>query len=68
MKRLLTGRGIFALAVLLSSILLVVYYETRPRIAPGQAPLADISSIDTLHAQFNKDAGKTRLIILVSPT
>jgi len=61
-------RSMLALAVLLVGVLLVLYLETRPRIAPGQAPLTDIQNIDTLRAQFNQDSGKTRLILLVGPT
>jgi hypothetical protein len=30
--------------------------------------LHDLSSVDVLRAQFNQDAGKTRLILLLSPT
>lgn len=68
MNRFLSKSAILILAILLAGILLAIYFETRPRLAPGQAPLADISSIETLRTQFNQDAGKTRLIILVSPT
>ena len=67
-NRFLSKRTIIALAVVLVSIFLVVYIETRPRLAPGQAPLADISNIGALRTQFNEDVGKTRLIILLSPT
>jgi len=68
MNRFLTKRNVFALAVLLAAILLAIYNETRPRIAPGQAPLTDISNIETLRTQFNRDVGQTRLILLLSPT
>jgi hypothetical protein len=68
MNRFRSKRNIFTLTVLLAAIFLAIYFETRPRLAPGQAPLADISNIETLRTQFNQDAGKTRLVILVSPT
>jgi hypothetical protein len=68
MNRVLSKRSIFVLAVLLAFLLFVIDFETRPRLVPGQAPLADISNIETLRTQFNQDVGKTRLIILVSPT
>jgi hypothetical protein len=68
MNKFLPKRSIFVVLVLLATILLSIYVETRPRIAPGQEPLTDIQNIESLSAQFNKDAGKTRLIILVSPT
>ena len=61
-------RSNFALIILLVAILLGIYLGTRPRLVPGQAPLADISTIATLRMQFNQDAGKTRLILLASPT
>ncbi len=68
MNRFLSKRSVFVLVVLLVGLLFVIDLATRPRLAPGQAPLADISNIETLRIQFNKDNGKTRLIILVSPT
>ena len=68
MNRFLSKRNILILAVILAGILLVTYFETRPRLAPGQAPLTDISNIEALRTQFNQDVGQTRLIILVAPT
>lgn len=35
---------------------------------PGAPTLTDISSVDTLKAGFNRDAGKTRIVLLLSPT
>jgi hypothetical protein len=68
MNRFLSKRNILILTVLLAAIVLAFYFENRPRMAPGQAPLSDILDIETLRTQFNQDAGETRLIILVSPT
>jgi hypothetical protein len=68
MSKFLSKRSIVVFLVLLGTLLLGVYVQTRPRLAPGQKPLTDIQNIETLRAQFNKDAGKARLIILVSPT
>jgi hypothetical protein len=68
MNRFLSKRSLLALAVLISGVFLAVYFETRPRLAPGQEPLTDIQNIETLRTQFNRDVGETRLIILVSPT
>ena len=68
MNRFLSKRSIFVLLFLLSAILLGTYLETRPRIAPGQGPLKDIQNIASLRTQFNQDAGKTRLILILSPT
>ena len=63
-----TGKPVLGIIILLVVILLGIYWETRPRLAPGQAPLTDIQNIETLRTQFNQDIGKTRLILLVSPT
>jgi hypothetical protein len=68
MNKLLSKRSLLVALVLLVIVLFGLYLETRPRIAPGQEPLTDIQNIATLRAQFNQDVGKTRLILLVSPT
>jgi len=68
MNKYLSKRNIFVVIFLLATVLLGVYLETRPRLAPGQEPITDIQNIETLRVQFNSDVGKTRLIILVSPT
>jgi hypothetical protein len=68
MNRLLSKRTIIVIAVFLVSVLIAVYVETRPRLAPRQEPLTDIASIETLRTQFNRDAGFPRLILLASPT
>ncbi len=68
MSKFLSKRSIVVFLVLLGALLLGVYVQTRPRLAPGQKPLTDIQNIETLRAQFNNDMGKTRLILLVSPT
>jgi hypothetical protein len=54
--------------VLLAGIFTVIYLENQPRMVPEQELLTDIQNIETLRTQFSRDAGKTRLIILVSPT
>jgi hypothetical protein len=68
MNKFLSKRSVVIFIVFLTAIVLTIYLETRPRLAPGQAPLTDIQSVETLRAQFNQDVGQTRLIILVSPT
>ena len=68
MDRSFRAGGLIVLLVLLLSTLLALYVASRPRLAPGQEPLVDLHSIDTLRSQFNRDAGQTRLILLVSPT
>lgn len=36
--------------------------------ADGMGPLEDIQDVGQLEARFNADAGKPRLVMLVSPT
>ena len=64
----LSKRSSLAIIILIIAILVGIYLETRPRIAPGQEPLTNIQNIETLRNQFNQDAGQTRLILLVAPT
>jgi hypothetical protein len=64
----LSKRSSIAITILIIALLIGIYLETRPRIVPGQEPLADIQNIETLRNQFNQDAGQTRLILLVAPT
>ena len=64
----LSKRSSIAIIILIIALLVGIYVETRLRIAPGQKPLTDVQNIETLRTQFNQDAGKTRLIILVAPT
>lgn len=68
MNQFLSKRSVFLLIILLVGLLFVIDWRTRPRAVTGQVPFADIQNIETLRAQFNQDVGKTRLIILVSPT
>ena len=67
-NRSLSKRGLFVLIVILASAFWVIYPMAQPQLAQGQKPLTDINDIETLRAQFNRDASTSRLIILVSPT
>lgn len=40
----------------------------QPQVAARQKPLTDIDSIETLRAQFNRDAGLIRLVVFLVPT
>jgi hypothetical protein len=68
MKHFLSKRNLLALAAFLIGGLLVIYFGSQSQLASGRKPLTDIQSIETLRTQFNRDAGKTRLIMLLSPT
>jgi hypothetical protein len=47
---------------------LASYLDNRLQPATENTPLAEIRNIKMLRDQFNRDAGKTRLILLMSPT
>jgi hypothetical protein len=68
MNKYLSKRNIFVVVILLATALLGIYVQARTRLALGQEPITDIQNIETLRTHFNRDTGKTRLIILVSPT
>lgn len=68
MHKLLSKRNVIVFTVLIAALLLGLYIENPSQTAPGQEPLTDIQNTDTLRTQFNRDVGKTRLIILVAPT
>jgi hypothetical protein len=67
MKLSLSKRSLLALAALLVGALVVIYSGPQAQFAPME-PLTGVQSIETLRTQFNHDAGKIRLIMLLSPT
>lgn len=67
-NQFLSKRNVLALVVLLIGVLLVIYFEPASQLASEKEPLKEIQSIETLRTQFNRDMGKTRLILLLSPT
>lgn len=68
MKRFSIIRGVVVGAIFLASVWLAIYLDNQRQPAPAPTGLIEIKDIKTLRAQFNDDAGKTRLILLVSPT
>jgi hypothetical protein len=67
-KPFLSKRNLLALATLTISIILAIHFKPQDQSAVARKPLTDIQDIETLRGQFNRDAGKTRLILLLSPT
>jgi hypothetical protein len=67
-KTFLSKRNLLVLAALSISVLLVLQVKPQDQLAAARKPLTEIQSIETLRSQFNRDAGKTRLILLLSPT
>ena len=68
MNKLLSKRNVIGFIILIVAILLGTYIENRPKVSSGQESLTDIQNIETLRTQFNQDVGKTRLILIASPT
>ena len=68
MNHFLSKRNLLALTALLIGGLLVIYFGSQSQLVSERKPLTDIRSIETLRTQFNRDAGKTRLIMLMVPT
>ena len=49
----------------------MLWYLYGPRtVPPGQPPLARLNTagLETMRADFNRDADRTRIILLLSPT
>ena len=67
-NRSFSTRGLILVLTFIILAVSVIYVLSIPHPMPVTAPLTDLQSIDALRAQFNQDAGKTRLILLVSPT
>ena len=66
--RLRAATFVYVIAVLAGAML---WYFFGPRqVPPGQPPLATLSasSLEALRADFNRDADRTRVILLLSPT
>jgi hypothetical protein len=68
MKQFFSKRNLLALTALLIGGLLVIYFGSRSQPVSERKPLTEIQSIETLRTQFNRDVGKTRLILLMVPT
>ena len=68
MKIFSSMRVITVGAILLVGIWMVIYLDTRLQPVTEDTPLVVIKDIKTLRAQFDRDTGKTRLILLLSPT
>lgn len=65
------NRRLGGLAAVLIVILGMAWFLVRPGDTPvAQPPFVtlDSGSFETLRADFNRDAGRTRLVVLLSPT
>ena len=61
-------RAIAIGAILLAGVGAAIYLEDRLQPATEDTTLVEIRNIKMLRDQFNRDAGKTRLILLMAPT
>ena len=67
----MTRRSRIVLGVFVAIVAALFWYFLAERRVPeGQPPLATLSAgtLDSLRADFNRDAGATRIIVLLSPT
>ena len=67
----LKRRSIVILASIAVLAAALLWYLYAPRHVPvGQPPLATIAngSLEALRADFNRDTGRVRIILLLSPT
>jgi hypothetical protein len=55
-------------AILLAGVWLAIYLDNRLQPATEDTSLVEIRNIKMLRDQFNRDVGKTRLILLMAPT
>jgi hypothetical protein len=69
MKRFSPIMRVIAIStLLLVGIGMAIYLDTRLQPVTEDSSLIEIKNIKTLSTRFNQDAGKTRLILLLSPT
>ena len=67
----MTRRSAIFVGVLAVLAVAMLWYFFGPRqVPPGQPPLGILSasSLEALRADFNRDADRTRVILLLSPT
>jgi len=68
MKRFSAITRVIATCAILAGISWAIYLDNRLKPAREDTPLVEIKDIKTLRTQFDQDVGKTRLILLLSPT
>jgi hypothetical protein len=53
---------------LLTALCLAVSLAPLSGCKPGPPTLVELQGVEALQARFNRDAGKTRVVLLLSPT
>ena len=56
------ARGVLATLILAASLAIAAGCK------PGPPTLVELEGVEALQARFNRDAGKTRVVLLLSPT
>lgn len=64
------NRRLIWIAVVVGVVGALAYWLTRHEVPTGQPPLVHLSleNLSTLRGDFNRAAGETRIILLLSPT
>jgi hypothetical protein len=61
--KIVSIRNLALVGVFIAAFVAVVLWRQAPTV-----PVTALTSVDTLQRQFEEDAGKSRLVLLVSPT
>lgn len=63
MSRITGLKWLIVVSLIAAAIVLGLFAAPRPK-----ATLNDLHTVEQLRARFNQDKGKTRLVLLLSPT
>jgi len=61
--KIVSIRNLALVGVFIAAVVAVVLWQQTPTV-----PVTTLTSVDTLQRQFEQDAGKSRLVLLISPT
>ena len=61
--KIVNVRNLALVGVFIAAFVAVVLWRQAPTV-----PVTTLTSVNTLQSQFEQDAGKSRLVLLISPT
>lgn len=61
--KIVNVRNLALVGVFIAAFVAVLLWRQAPTV-----PVTTLTSLDTLQRQFEQDAGKSRLVLLISPT